>query len=80
MTEKERMNKGLYYNSCDKEILLDRYSTNEKCVEYNNTKPEEEDNHQNIIKSIIKTNVLFLKIFIVILSIILHLEIILFLF
>ena len=43
MTEKERMNKGLYFNSCDKEILLDRYSTNEKCVEYNNTKPEEED-------------------------------------
>ena len=25
-------------------------------VEYNNTKPEEEDKRQNIIKSIIKTN------------------------
>ena len=55
MTEKERMNKGLYYNSCDKEILQDRYSTNEKCVEYNNTKPSEEEKRQNIIKSIIKT-------------------------
>ena len=43
MTEKERMNKGLYYNSCDKEILQDRYSTNEKCVEYNSTKPSEEE-------------------------------------
>ena len=30
MREKERKSKGLYYNSCDKEILLDRYSTNEK--------------------------------------------------
>ena len=76
MTEKERMIKGLYYNSCDKEILLDRYSTNEKCVEYNNTKPEEEDKRQNIIKSIIKINVLFQKIFIVTMGIILHLEII----
>ncbi len=55
MTEKERMNKGLYYNSCDKEILQDRYSTNEKCVEYNSTKPSEEEKRQTIIKSIIKT-------------------------
>ena len=45
-------------------------------VEYNNTKPEEEDKHQNIIKSIIKINVLFQKIFIVTMGIILHLEII----
>ena len=45
-------------------------------VEYNNTKPEEEDKRQNIIKSIIKINVLFQKIFIVTIGMILHLEII----
>ena len=55
MTEKERMNKGLYYNSCDKEIFQEQYSTNEKCVEYNSTKPSEEEKRQKIIKSIIKT-------------------------
>lgn len=53
MTEKEKMLKGELYNAnYDEEIIKDRTATQEICFEYNNTKPSNLKEREEIIRKL----------------------------
>lgn len=52
MTEKEKMLKGLQYNSSDKELLKERMEAKKKVYVFNHTLPEEEEKRVEILKTL----------------------------
>lgn len=54
MTEKEKVKKGLMYNpNYDKELIKERLFSQDKCFEYNNTKPSDIEKRKKIIKELL---------------------------
>ena len=53
-SEKEKMLNGLYFNFYDPILQKENSIAHKKCMEYNNTKPNEEEKRKIILKSLIK--------------------------
>ena len=54
LSEKEKMLKGLIFNKFDSELIKENDLANKKCFEFNQTKPEEKEKRELILKSLIK--------------------------
>ncbi len=53
MSEKEKMLNGEWYNAEDSELVKERIRAKTLCYEYNNTKPDEIEKKQQILKELL---------------------------